>query len=492
MKKNTKKWIAQIIIIGLIISICGKKNIYAINEQENQIEEADKSIEAYFNGEFDPFVYVIDPAPISSISKGDLIVNFTYDENGNRLTKQVNDEITSFSYSADNRMEMCSNSKTSIVFLYEYTGEENKLVGFIYLGECFYYQYSKDGNIEFILDNRKNIVCKYVYLDNMETMVFEANGDIFQENTEANFIGNINPIRFGGYFYDAEINCYYLNKGIYYDTDENMYIMNDYYFDEEQYEKDYTTYMSQKNGGIELCTSIQNPLFSRVATMYATLLNLDATHESVSNVSEAQWMSGARWYDGRGTAEIIARCIYGENGYKARSADRTAIAYVIANQTNSASFPNTAYKVVINQGRFYAVNPDYNKKESSFAEAVGNNTAAARSAKVKTDEVWQQCLRLACLLTLSTTISEMEKLEKIPDGINVQKCFISLSTAHVENNITYSGGYFYIKGIKVTHVAIAGVGEIPATATGYNQLKEYAKIIQKYNLYYTFYDESLL
>lgn len=101
-------------------------------------------------------------------------------------------------------------------------------------------------------------------------------------------------------------------------------------------------------------------------------------------------------------------------------------------------------------------------------------------------------MRLACLLTLSTTISEMEKLEKIPDGINVQKCFISLSTAHVENNITYSGGYFYIKGIKVTHVAIAGVGEIPATATGYNQLKEYAKIIQKYNLYYTFYDESLL
>lgn len=50
---------------------------------------------------------MVDPAKISSISKGDLIVNFTYDENENRLTKQVNDEMTSFSYSADNRIEIC-------------------------------------------------------------------------------------------------------------------------------------------------------------------------------------------------------------------------------------------------------------------------------------------------------------------------------------------------------------------------------------------------
>lgn len=165
---------------------------------------------------------------------------------------------------------------------------------------------------------------------------------------------------------------------------------------------------------------------------------------------------------------------------------------MIANQTNSTRFPNTAYKVVINQGSFYAVNPDYNKKQSSYATAVGNNTAAARSAKVKTDEVWRQCLRLACLLSLSTKISEMEKLEEIPAGISVQKCFISLSSEHAENNIKCSGGDFYINGIKAAHVAIAGVGEISATDAGYNQLKQYATVAQKYNLYYTFYDESLL
>lgn len=113
----------------------------------------------------------------------------------------------------------------------------------------------------------RNVVCKYVYSDCMKTTVFKAEGECFRENTEISFIGNINPIRFGGYYFDVEINCCHLGKGIYYDIDKNMYIMNDYYFDEVQCEKDYRAYLSQKNGGIEVCTSIQRPLATRVGTM---------------------------------------------------------------------------------------------------------------------------------------------------------------------------------------------------------------------------------
>ena len=46
------------------------------------------------------------------------------------------------------------------------------------------------------------------------------------ENTSDDFIGNINPIRYRGYYYDTETNLYYLISR-YYDPEIGRFINND-------------------------------------------------------------------------------------------------------------------------------------------------------------------------------------------------------------------------------------------------------------------------
>ena len=46
------------------------------------------------------------------------------------------------------------------------------------------------------------------------------------ENTNADFIGNINPIRYRGYYFDVETNLYYLNSR-YYDPEVGCFISLD-------------------------------------------------------------------------------------------------------------------------------------------------------------------------------------------------------------------------------------------------------------------------
>ena len=50
--------------------------------------------------------------------------------------------------------------------------------------------------------------------------------DAGTENTSDDFIGNINPIRYRGYYYDRETNLYYLISR-YYDPEIGRFINND-------------------------------------------------------------------------------------------------------------------------------------------------------------------------------------------------------------------------------------------------------------------------
>ena len=53
--------------------------------------------------------------------------------------------------------------------------------------------------------------------------VTDANGNT---NTSSTFIGNVNPIRYRGYYYDTETGWYYLNSR-YYDPEVKRFINED-------------------------------------------------------------------------------------------------------------------------------------------------------------------------------------------------------------------------------------------------------------------------
>ena len=87
-------------------------------------------------------------------------------------------------------------------------------------GNVYYYRKDISGDIINNLDSNGKVVVKYDY---DACKVFDAAGI---ENTNNDFIGNINPIRYRGYYYDTETNLYYLISR-YYDPEIGRFINND-------------------------------------------------------------------------------------------------------------------------------------------------------------------------------------------------------------------------------------------------------------------------
>ena len=90
-------------------------------------------------------------------------------------------------------------------------------------GNVYYYRKDISGDIINNLDSNGKVVVKYVYDAWGNHKVLDAAGT---ENTSDDFIGNINPIRYRGYYYDRETNLYYLISR-YYDPEIGRFINND-------------------------------------------------------------------------------------------------------------------------------------------------------------------------------------------------------------------------------------------------------------------------
>ena len=84
--------------------------------------------------------------------------------------------------------------------------------------QCF-----KEGTLVALLDENGAVVVKYVYNAWGEHKVLNPDGT---ENTSASFIGNINPFRYRGYYYDSALKLYYLVTR-YYDPVVGRFISQD-------------------------------------------------------------------------------------------------------------------------------------------------------------------------------------------------------------------------------------------------------------------------
>ncbi len=138
-------------------------------------------------------------------------VTFTYDGSGRRLTK--NSE--SYTYDSSDRVVACG----AFEFIYDNTG----LVACMYCGARYYYQRDLLGNIIAILDSMGNVVVKYKYDAWGNHKVLDAAGE---EITSSSHIGNKNPFRYRGYFYDTETGLYYLQTR-YYDPEIGRFLNMD-------------------------------------------------------------------------------------------------------------------------------------------------------------------------------------------------------------------------------------------------------------------------
>lgn len=153
---------------------------------------------------------------LSSVVDGEN--NFTYNYNGDglRVSKTVNGVTTFYTY-VDGRLIGEQTGDNTLIYLYDENGIK---YGFTYNGSNYYYNLNLQGDVIGIYDASGNNVVEYTY--NVWRELTTITGSL------ASTIGELNPIRYRGYYYDAETG-FYLTGTRYYDPEIGRFINADGY-----------------------------------------------------------------------------------------------------------------------------------------------------------------------------------------------------------------------------------------------------------------------
>lgn len=137
-----------------------------------------------------------------------LSITYEYNVNGIRTSKIVNGIKTEY-YLEGNHIIFEKRQNDLIYYLYDYTD----LIGLNYNGETFYYVKNLQGDIIGILNSNGKQIVTYEY-DSWGKIISvkDLNGNLIND---INNIGQINPFRYRGYYYDIETELYYLNSRYY-------------------------------------------------------------------------------------------------------------------------------------------------------------------------------------------------------------------------------------------------------------------------------------
>ena len=140
---------------------------------------------------------------LSSISHNGDSISYTYDPDGIRTSKTVNGTTTKYHVMNGTLLGQTKGNDT-IVFLYD---EKGNKYGFDYNGTKYYYIFNVQGDVIGILNQAGQKIVSYTY---------DPWGKVLSvDGSEASTIGQFNPIRYRGYYYDTETGFYYLQSRYY-------------------------------------------------------------------------------------------------------------------------------------------------------------------------------------------------------------------------------------------------------------------------------------
>ena len=137
---------------------------------------------------------------------GGQTVKYAYDMAGVRSSKQVGDTTYTYTTLSGKVMRQQWGNK-SLEFVYD---DGNQPFAMIYkhgsAAELYYYLVNAQGDVAAILDSSGTMVASYNY---------DAWGSCTVYNSSDAAIGDLNPLRYRGYYYDAETGFYYLQSRYY-------------------------------------------------------------------------------------------------------------------------------------------------------------------------------------------------------------------------------------------------------------------------------------
>ena len=156
------------------------------------------------------------------------MISYSYDETGLRTEKSTNTNRTYFDRDASGNLVHEFRDYSGYLgedsHLYYYYDANGSIGSISYNGVRYAFRKNLQGDVIAILDTSGNVVARYTYDAWGKVLsVTDANGNA---NTSSTFIGNVNPIRYRGYYYDKETGWYYLNSR-YYDPEVKRFINAD-------------------------------------------------------------------------------------------------------------------------------------------------------------------------------------------------------------------------------------------------------------------------
>lgn len=145
-------------------------------------------------------------------------VTYTYDAFGLRRRKTVGTAITYYLY---NKSKLFAETRdtTTIYYLYGLNG----ITGIQVNGLKYIFGTNVQGDVTHIYDVYGNLEATYTYDAWGNHTIHNPDGTV---NTNSTFIGNINPIRYRGYYFDTETKLYFLQTR-YYDAEVGRFINAD-------------------------------------------------------------------------------------------------------------------------------------------------------------------------------------------------------------------------------------------------------------------------
>ena len=194
---------------------------------------------------------------------------FTYDGRGRRMSKNG----ILYIYDSQGRVIRQSNG---LEFFYDYEG----IAACRYNDQLYLYITDGQGNVIALIDTNGNEVVQYWYDAWGNHKVVDANGN---EITSLNHLGNLNPFRYRGYYYDVETGLYFLQTR-YYDPEVGRFL-----------NRDSVSYADpQTINGLNLYTYCgNNPV------MYTDYAGNSPKYSFDINIWAAFDLNGALWYSGR-------------------------------------------------------------------------------------------------------------------------------------------------------------------------------------------------
>lgn len=352
---------------------------------------------------------------LKGVEKGAVKAEYEYDEAGSRVIKNVNGKVTAFSYADIGYFErvLVSENRDGLEISYRYDLNNNistaRLlpVGFVMDGVPYLFLYDDDYEYVIGIANESGQqVVQYEYSDGIVSQIMEkTRTETWEDVTDdLTSIGNINRIRYRGYYYDEETGWYFGER--YFDS------VNDRFVDGKE-SKILNNLTAQDINGIAEKAQDSRSVLSfteEVDALYDECMGDAAFGKAMSKT--------ATWYNSLSDIEIAARLVYAENTFDAsdgydRTKERRAEGWVVYNRIGTPGIIGYSSLRSVCTG------------EKQFSSIWNGGSYDARNP-VTTKESWKEAVYIACALYLAGSRTELNSVMPRPTGISNQLYFYAL------------------------------------------------------------------